>query len=144
VAHRELAHGLIVLLDAAVTDLPSSRTATRAIIFKPAESAEIPAEWLASSSKTSALKYFAALLTRCVDTDASPPLDPEQLHVEDLYLACAYGLGLATAQSHIATQHFARIKRRLDRMKERTVLPVRERDPGLRLNAQPPPPSEMD
>lgn len=60
---------------------------------------------------------FAAFLARCVDTGASQPLDPEQLHVGDLYLACAYGLGIAAAQSQIETQHLARIKRRLDRMK---------------------------
>lgn len=60
---------------------------------------------------------FAALVARCISSESSQPLDPEQLHVEDLYLACAYGLGVESAQSQIETQHFARIKRRLDRMK---------------------------
>lgn len=60
---------------------------------------------------------FAALLVRCVSPDANPPIDLDQLHVGDLYLACAYGLGIEAAQSQIETQHFARIKRRLDRMK---------------------------
>lgn len=60
---------------------------------------------------------FAALLARCVNASGSQPLEPSQLHVADLYLACGYGLGIETAQSRVESQHFSRIKRRLDRMK---------------------------
>ncbi len=44
----------------------------------------------------------------------SAPLD--RLHIADLYLACAYGLGSEAAHKRVEAEYFAPIARRLDRM----------------------------
>lgn len=67
---------------------------------------------------------FLAFLLRCAPEALAggPGLEApeapealEALHVEDLYLACAYGLGIEAARVQIEADHFERIARRLGR-----------------------------
>ena len=58
---------------------------------------------------------FRALLQRCLG-DGAMSATPNALHVEDLYLACGYALGVESARTQVESEHFARIQRRLERM----------------------------
>jgi len=60
-------------------------------------------------------EYFKAFLLRALG-QASTPATLNALHVEDLYLACGYALGVDSARTQVESEHFARIKRRFDRM----------------------------
>jgi RNA polymerase sigma-70 factor (ECF subfamily) len=59
---------------------------------------------------------FAAYLARCLPAEPLSAADLDALVASDLYLSCAYGLGISAAQQHIEQVHFARIARRLARM----------------------------
>lgn len=59
---------------------------------------------------------FLPFLQRCLREAAVPSGALESLHVEDVYLACSYGLGIEAARKQVEEEHFTRIKRRLARM----------------------------
>ena len=63
------------------------------------------------------LERFAALLGRSLPEDPGPAAAPGELHLGDLYLAYAYGLGHEAARARVETEHFTRIQRRLERMR---------------------------
>lgn len=62
------------------------------------------------------LEQFCLFLARRIPKDAPDPAAIEALRIEDLYLACAYGLGIQAAQVRVERDHFSRIERRLNRM----------------------------
>lgn len=55
-------------------------------------------------------------LKRCLREATVPPSELGSLHIEDVYLACGYGLGLDAARLQVEAEHFTRIQRRLERM----------------------------
>lgn len=63
------------------------------------------------------LDRFTALLGRSLPEDPAAAAAPGELHVGDLYLAYAYGLGHEAARARVESEHFTRIQRRLERMR---------------------------
>lgn len=59
---------------------------------------------------------FATFLVHCLPAAPLPAASLEALAAGDLYLSCAYGLGIKAAQDRVEQAHFARIARRLARM----------------------------
>ena len=59
---------------------------------------------------------FAAFLAARVPSAVEQSAELDTLHIEDLYLACAYGMGIPTAQERVEAEHLSRIGRRLSRM----------------------------
>jgi RNA polymerase sigma-70 factor (ECF subfamily) len=62
------------------------------------------------------MQRFLPFLERCLREAEVPSSALGSLHIEDVYLACGYGLGIEAARTQVEAEHFARIKRRLERM----------------------------
>ncbi|MBL9008219.1 MAG: hypothetical protein JNJ46_28425 [Myxococcales bacterium] len=59
---------------------------------------------------------FLPFLDRCLREAAVSSSVLGSLHIEDVYLACGYGLGIEAARLQVEADHFSRIQRRLERM----------------------------
>ena len=59
---------------------------------------------------------FATFLAARLPAAGEKGAAADALHIADLYLACAYSLGIQTAQERVEAEHFSRIARRLGRM----------------------------
>jgi len=61
-------------------------------------------------------EQFQPFLTRSLSAGAIDSGPLERLHIADLYLACAYGLGYEAAHKRVEAEYFTPIARRLVRM----------------------------
>ena len=61
-------------------------------------------------------EQFQPFVARSLSAGSSDAALLDRLHISDLYLACAYGLGYEAAHKRVEAEYFVPIARRLDRM----------------------------